>query len=64
MSQTHNILCPTCKMQLALGATWPTRPFCSERCRMADLGKWLDGDFVISRPMTLDEALEIPLEDT
>jgi len=30
---------------------------------MADLGKWLDGEFVISRPMTLDEALEVPLED-
>jgi hypothetical protein len=30
---------------------------------MADLGKWLDGDFVISRPMTVEEALEVPLED-
>ena len=63
MKQTHNIVCPTCKAQLVAGATWPTRPFCSERCRMADLGKWLDGEFVISRPMTLDEALEVPLED-
>lgn len=22
-------------------------PFCSERCRMVDLGKWLDGKYVI-----------------
>jgi endogenous inhibitor of DNA gyrase (YacG/DUF329 family) len=21
------------------------RPFCSERCRLADLGKWLSGDY-------------------
>ena len=21
------------------------RPFCSERCRMADLGHWLSGDY-------------------
>ena len=63
MSQTHTINCPTCKMQLEVDATWPSRPFCSERCKMADLGRWLDGDFVISRPMTLEEALEIPVDD-
>ena len=22
----------------------PTLPFCSERCRLIDLGKWLDGE--------------------
>ena len=25
----------------------PWRPFCSERCRMADLGRWLSGDYRI-----------------
>ena len=25
----------------------PTAPFCSERCRLIDLGKWLDGEHVI-----------------
>jgi len=23
------------------------RPFCSERCKMADLGRWLKGDYRI-----------------
>jgi endogenous inhibitor of DNA gyrase (YacG/DUF329 family) len=23
------------------------RPFCSERCKMADLGRWLSGDYRI-----------------
>jgi hypothetical protein len=23
------------------------RPFCSERCKMADLGRWLTGDYRI-----------------
>ncbi|MFG0257399.1 MAG: DNA gyrase inhibitor YacG [Phycisphaerales bacterium JB043] len=35
-----------------------TFPFCSERCRMADLGRWFDGSYVISRglkPEDLDE---------
>ena len=27
------------------------RPFCSERCRLADLGKWLDGAYKISAPV-------------
>ena len=57
MSETQKIVCPTCKTQLEVGMTWAARPFCSERCKMADRGKWLDGDFVISRPMTRDEVL-------
>jgi endogenous inhibitor of DNA gyrase (YacG/DUF329 family) len=24
------------------------RPFCSERCRMADLGRWLSGDYRVA----------------
>jgi len=26
------------------------RPFCSERCRMADLGRWLGGDYRVAGP--------------
>jgi endogenous inhibitor of DNA gyrase (YacG/DUF329 family) len=36
------------------------RPFCSERCRSADLGKWLDGAYRISAPLAeedLDQGL-------
>jgi endogenous inhibitor of DNA gyrase (YacG/DUF329 family) len=25
----------------------PFRPFCSERCKMADLGRWLEGDYAV-----------------
>ena len=63
MHEAQKIVCPTCKAQLEVGHTWAARPFCSERCKMADLGRWLDGDFVISRPMTLEEGLEIPIDD-
>jgi uncharacterized protein len=24
------------------------RPFCSERCRLADLGRWLSGDYRVA----------------
>lgn len=27
----------------------PSAPFCSERCRLADLGKWFSGEYRISR---------------
>ena len=26
------------------------RPFCGKRCKMADLGRWLQGDYRISDP--------------
>jgi len=36
------------------------RPFCSERCRLADLGKWLDGAYRVGAPVSeedLDQGL-------
>jgi endogenous inhibitor of DNA gyrase (YacG/DUF329 family) len=33
-------------------------PFCSSRCRLLDLGQWLDGAYAIHRPASEeDEAL-------
>jgi len=29
----------------------PWRPFCSERCKMVDLGRWFDGTYNISEPL-------------
>ena len=36
-------------------------PFCSTRCRRIDLGRWLGGDYVISRPVeqrNLEEGVD------
>lgn len=33
-------------------------PFCSQRCQLLDLGSWLKGDYVISRPATEEEMAE------
>jgi len=30
-------------------------PFCSERCRIVDLGNWASGKYVISTPATDEE---------
>jgi uncharacterized protein len=41
--------CPTCKKRVK--RTDPDFPFCSERCRLLDLGKWASGAYVISSPL-------------
>ncbi len=33
-------------------------PFCSQRCKLIDLGNWASGKYVISRPIYDDEELE------
>lgn len=42
--------CPTCKK---VGEWFAARfgPFCSKRCRLIDLGKWLGGEHTISEPL-------------
>ena len=39
--------CPTCGKPSAPRSTNPAAPFCSARCRLLDLGKWLGGDYRI-----------------
>ena len=43
------VRCPICKKELK--STAPEFPFCSERCRTIDLGKWASGGYVISSPV-------------
>ena len=50
------IRCPICKKEVAPGGE--DFPFCSERCRLIDLGKWASGGYVISTPVTDPEQLE------
>ena len=41
--------CPICKKPVQ--STDADFPFCSERCRVIDLGKWASGAYVISSPV-------------
>lgn len=38
------IKCPQCRVPVAWQGN-PHRPFCSERCRMIDLGQWADESY-------------------
>ncbi len=47
--------CPVCED--AVEATRPPnpfRPFCSSRCKWVDLGRWLDGDYVLPGDGAID----------
>jgi endogenous inhibitor of DNA gyrase (YacG/DUF329 family) len=49
------IVCPICKRVLDdAPADHPSRPFCSARCKLADLHAWLTEGYRISEPLPLD----------
>ena len=62
MSNIPDTKCPTCQRK----GQWlaqPHAPFCSERCKLVDLGKWFAGEHVIAsplRPDMFDEYEELP----
>jgi uncharacterized protein len=43
---TISMKCPTCKKETESAGN-PYRPFCSERCKLIDLGKWAGGEYRI-----------------
>jgi uncharacterized protein len=50
------VRCPTCRALVSAGEEH--FPFCSDRCRLIDLGKWASGGYVISTPINDPEMLE------
>jgi endogenous inhibitor of DNA gyrase (YacG/DUF329 family) len=47
-NRLHAFKCPTCKAVSGLPAVNRSFPFCSERCRFIDLGRWVDGRYAIN----------------
>ena len=50
MAKRLSLRCPTCKK--IVKRTDAEFPFCSDRCRRIDLGKWASGAYVISSPVS------------
>lgn len=47
------IVCPACKKVIEdAPVDFPPRPFCSPRCKLADLDNWLSERYVTSQPIT------------
>ena len=53
------LTCPICKKKVELGDA--DFPFCSERCRLFDLGNWASEKYTISSP-AFDESMFEDLE--
>ncbi|MBV9406372.1 MAG: DNA gyrase inhibitor YacG [Acidobacteriaceae bacterium] len=51
------VRCPICKKEVSRDD--PNMPFCSDRCRMIDLGNWASEKYVISTPAAKTEIEDI-----
>jgi uncharacterized protein len=58
--RTLSLRCPICKK--AVKSKDPEFPFCSERCRLIDLGKWASDGYVISSPIRDTSDTAAPTE--
>lgn len=56
--------CPVCGKKRDLFEK-PERwlPFCSLRCKQVDLGKWLLGEYDVSRPLEPEDTADITQQD-
>ena len=59
--QAGKMRCPICKASVEVSSANRYRPFCSERCQMADLGTWASGEYRVTGK-TVDET-EHPDDD-
>ncbi len=58
----RSLRCPACRTLVLAGDE--NFPFCSDRCRLIDLGKWASGGYKISAPITDPEMLETMAEES
>jgi len=49
--------CPVCKREFQPDQS-PAKPFCSERCRVIDLGRWLDEGYALPAAADSEEEPE------
>lgn len=58
----EGVRCPICdkKMDGRGPKEWPDWPFCSSRCRIVDLGRWLGGSYRIESPALQEEDDDPP----
>jgi len=66
------VKCPTCRRPVEWSAASVYRPFCSDRCRLIDLGAWVSEQHKIpdesgieaDSPSRADHSRGDPLEDS
>jgi hypothetical protein len=58
LSKAPVVACPHCGKESPWDTNNRFRPFCCERCKMIDLGKWADEEFRV--PLPEDELGLLP----
>ncbi|HEY4697418.1 MAG TPA: DNA gyrase inhibitor YacG [Gallionella sp.] len=56
-NQPPIVTCPHCGKEHQWDTNNRFRPFCSERCKLIDLGKWASEDYRVAQPV---EEQELP----
>lgn len=57
------VKCPTCHREVEWSENSPWRPFCSERCKLIDLGAWANGDYVIPGKTMEADDVDLPIRE-
>lgn len=55
--------CPQCRQPASLATDNAFRPFCSERCKLLDLGHWFGGHYAIPAVESDEDAPAAPDAD-
>ena len=57
------VKCPTCEKEQEWDSSNPHRPFCSERCKMIDLGAWANEEYSIPESKSASDFSSGELEE-
>jgi endogenous inhibitor of DNA gyrase (YacG/DUF329 family) len=57
------VKCPTCNNDVEWSKQAPDRPFCSERCKLIDLGQWAAEEHAIPGKSADEELMSEQLKD-
>ena len=61
MNKPATVTCPTCGAPVEWGPQSTNRPFCSERCKLIDLGAWAAEAHAIAGDLVDDELFSTDL---
>ena len=61
MNAPRQVACPVCSQLSPYAPSNPFRPFCSERCKLVDLGQWASESYRIAdAPVDPDSVIAPP----
>jgi len=63
MANVKTVACPQCGATVAWTAASKWRPFCSERCKLLDLGAWASERYRVPVAEAPDEGTASGLDD-